>query len=124
MRSYLENARAQLQAGPDARVVFIGRDGQGITCGVVGNLVHAYIKKSGIGKSGSCHLFRHAMATHMLAGGCDIRHIQVILGHSELTTTQIYTHVSIQQLKDIHAATHPARLAKSPPSEAQPPTPR
>jgi integrase/recombinase XerD len=50
------------------------------------------------------------MATHMLAAGCDIRHIQVILGHSELTTTQIYTHVSIQQLKDIHAATHPARM--------------
>ena len=46
--------------------MFIGRDGQGITPGVVGNLVHAYIEKSGIGKSGSCHLFRHAMATLML----------------------------------------------------------
>jgi integrase/recombinase XerD len=48
----------------------------------------------------------------MLAAGRDIRHIQVILGHSELTTTQIYTHVSIQQLKDIHAATHPARMER------------
>jgi integrase/recombinase XerD len=74
-------------------------------------MVKRYLRAAGF-ENGACHTFRHAMATHMLAAGCDIRHIQVILGHSELTTTQIYTHVSIQQLKDIHAATHPARLER------------
>jgi len=62
---------------------------------------------------GSCHAFRHAMATHMLEGGCDIRYIQAMLGHSELSTTEIYTQVSIAKLKEIHAATHPARLDRS-----------
>ena len=76
-------------------------------------MVKRYVRAAGF-PHGACHVFRHAMATHMLAAGCDIRHIQVILGHSELTTTQIYTHVSIQQLKDIHTATHPARPGHTP----------
>ena len=76
-------------------------------------MVKRYVRAAGF-PHGACHVFRHAMATHMLAAGCDIRHIQVILGHSELTTTQIHTHVSIQQLKDIHTATHPARPGRTP----------
>ena len=63
---------------------------------------------AGIDKPGSCHLFRHAMATQMLENGADIRFIQAILGHAQLSTTEIYTHVSIAQLKKIHALTHPA----------------
>ena len=59
-------------------------------------------------KPGSCHLFRHAMATQMLENGADIRFIQAILGHAQLTTTEIYTHVSIAKLKEIHTLTHPA----------------
>lgn len=58
----------------------------------------------------ACHLFRHACATHMLEGGCDIRYIQALLGHADLSTTEIYTQVSILQLKAVHTATHPARL--------------
>ena len=61
--------------------------------------------------TGSCHLFRHAMATHMLENGADIRFIQAILGHSDLDTTAIYTQVSIHKLKEVHAATHPAKLS-------------
>ena len=57
---------------------------------------------------GQCHLFRHACATHMLENGADIRFIQSMLGHADLSTTQIYTRVSIAKLKEIHAATHPA----------------
>jgi integrase/recombinase XerD len=65
-----------------------------------------------LGKSGACHLFRHTMATLMLENGADIRFIQAMLGHAELSTTQIYTQVSIRKLKEIHSLTHPARLEK------------
>jgi integrase/recombinase XerD len=62
------------------------------------------------GKRGACHLFRHTMATLMLEGGADTRFIQAMLGHADLKTTQIYTHVAIRQLQEIHRATHPAKL--------------
>ncbi|MCP5083683.1 MAG: tyrosine-type recombinase/integrase, partial [Alphaproteobacteria bacterium] len=65
------------------------------------------IQDAGIDKVGSCHLFRHAMATHMLENGADIRFIQALLGHADLNTTQIYTHVAIDKLKAVHALTHP-----------------
>jgi integrase/recombinase XerD len=120
--AYVETARGQLQAGPDARTVFLGRDGQGITPGVVGNLVHAYIQQSGIGKTGSCHLFRHAMATLMLEGGADIRYIQQMLGHARLSTTEIYTHVNIAHLVDVHRRCHPAEQRPLP-GEVPPPPP-
>jgi integrase len=64
-------------------------------------------------RRGSCHLFRHTMATLMLEGGADIRFIQQMLGHAELSTTEIYTQVSIRKLKEIHTATHPARLERA-----------
>jgi len=61
---------------------------------------------------GACHLLRHAMATHMLEGGADIRFIQAMLGHAQLATTEIYTQVSIHKLKAIHSATYPAKLER------------
>jgi YD repeat-containing protein len=79
-------------------------------------LVRELIDAADIGKRGSCHLFRHTCATLMLEGGADIRFIQQFLGHAELSTTEIYTQVSIQKLKDVHTAIHPARLEQ--PSKA------
>jgi integrase/recombinase XerD len=67
------------------------------------------VDAAGTGKTGACHLFRHTMATLMLENGADIRFIQAMLGHAELSTTQIYTQVSIRKLKDIHTATHPGK---------------
>src|SRR3546814_16580040 len=72
-------------------------------------LVRDDVNAADIGKRGSCHLFRHTMATLMLENGADIRFIQAMLGHAELSTTQIYTQVSIRMLKQIHSATHPWR---------------
>ena len=72
-----------------------------------------YIEQAGIGKPGACHIFRHTMATLMLDNGADIRHIQMMLGHSQLSTTEIYTQVSIKKLKEIHTLTHPADRLKS-----------
>ncbi len=65
------------------------------------------MQKANLGKTGACHLFRHTMATLMLEGGADVRYIQQMLGHAELSTTEIYTHVSIRALKQVHTATHP-----------------
>ncbi len=73
-------------------------------------MVREYINAADLGKSGSCHLFRHTMATLMLENGADIRYIQAMLGHAELSTTQIYTQVSIRKLKEIHTATHPGKV--------------
>jgi len=74
--------------------------------------VRHQIDAANIGKRGSCHLFRHTMATLMLENGADVRFIQAMLGHAELSTTQIYTQVSIKMLKEIHTRTHPAKLAR------------
>src|ERR1700730_5481882 len=63
---------------------------------------------------GACHLFRHTVATLMLEGGADVRYVQQMLGHARLETTMIYTQVSIRKLKEIHTATHPAKLTRQP----------
>lgn len=75
-------------------------------------VVRDYIEQAQINKTGSCHLFRHTMATVMLENGADIRFIQEMLGHAKLDTTQEYTRVSIIKLKEIHNATHPAARLK------------
>ena len=69
--------------------------------------VKRYMEFAGIMKPGSAHLFRHACATHMLEGGADIRFIQAMLGHADLSTTEIYTHVSIERLKSSYRQAHP-----------------
>ncbi len=80
-------------------------------------LVSEYVAAAQIGKKGSCHIFRHTMATLMLEGGADIRFIQAMLGHAKLDTTMVYTQVSIRMLKQVHAATHPAKLGQKPSDE-------
>ena len=81
-----------------------------------------YVKQAKLNKTGSCHLFRHTMATLMLENGADIRFIQQMLGHSMLSTTEIYTHVAIHKLKEIHTATHPVRALRQakPVDDAEP----
>jgi integrase/recombinase XerD len=76
--------------------------------------VREYVVAADTGKSGACHLFRHTCATLMLEGGADIRYIQEMLGHVELSTTQIYTQVSIRRLKTVHSLTHPGARIERP----------
>jgi integrase/recombinase XerD len=85
--------------------------GAALDLGDLTALVADYVKRAGFNKPGSCHLMRHTMATVMLEHGADTRIIQEILGHASLETTQVYTHLSIQSLKKVHAATHPAQPA-------------
>jgi len=110
VRKYIEDARSLIVIEPDERDLFLSNSGTAMSPATLGNLVHTYIKQSGIDKSGSCHLFRHAMATLMLENGADIRYVQEMLGHARLDTTQIYTHVNIQKLMEVHRLTHPAKL--------------
>lgn len=89
--------------------LFLTTQGEAFAAGRMTQLVRNYVTAADLGKRGSCHLFRHSMATLMLEGAADIRFIQAMLGHAELSTTQIYTQVSIRMLKQIHTATHPGR---------------
>ena len=95
---------------PDDKIVFLSNAGEPFSLDYLTEAVRGYVEAANIGKRGACHLFRHTMATLMLEGGADIRFIQAMLGHADLKTTQIYTHVSIRQLQEIHRATHPAKL--------------
>jgi len=110
---YLADVRPELLAELDEGVLFLTDYGEPFVGERLGYLVRSAIERAGYTFPGSCHLFRHAMATHMLENGADIRYIQAILGHAKLTTTELYTQVSILKLKEIHSATHPARLERA-----------
>lgn len=111
---YLAEVRPLLVMEPDEGTLFLADYGAPLNRNAAGWITRRYIERAGFTFPGSCHLFRHAMATHMLENGADIRYIQAMLGHAKLTTTEIYTQVSIQKLKQIHSATHPARLQRNP----------
>lgn len=108
VEKYLREVRPRLVMEPDDGFLFLSGDGLPLTPGHLSDSVRRYVDAACIGKKGSCHLFRHTMATLMLEGGADTRYIQQMLGHENLASTQLYTQVSIKKLKDIHTATHPA----------------
>ena len=109
VEKYVRDVRPSFVVKPDEGFLF--RHGDPLSAQMLSILVGRYAERADIGKRGGCHLFRHAKATLMLENGADIRMIQAMLGHVKLTTTEIYTHVSIKKLKEIHTATHPsARL--------------
>ena len=105
---YLKSLRPEIAKKPDDGIIFLTSNGVPFTPNHLSWLARQYVKSAAIGKNGACHIFRHTMATLMLEGGADIRYIQAMLGHVRLDTTQIYTHVSIRKLKQIHETTHPA----------------
>jgi len=115
IQKYLREARPTLVLEPDDATLFLSADGVPIGRDHLTFMARGYIAQAKIGKMGACHLFRHTMATLMHEGGADIRFIQQMLGHSKLSSTQIYTQVSIRMLKHVHAATHPAQLQKPEP---------
>lgn len=114
VRKYLDEGRPGLIAEPDPGPLFVSDRGGEMGLNTISSLVHDYVKASGINKSGSCHLFRHTVATLMLEGGADIRFVQAMMGHENIQSTEIYTHVAIRKLREIHAATHPGAKLKPP----------
>jgi len=112
---YLSKSRPLLLSDPNEQTLFLTNIGQPLEPDSLTEYVRRYVEAAEIGKKGSCHLFRHTMATLMLENGADIRYIQAMLGHAKLSTTEIYTQVSIKKLQQIHSLTHPADLP--PPKE-------
>lgn len=121
IEKYLSDVRSSLVVPPDEGTVFLTSMGDPISPNRLTAMCREYVDAAETGKRGACHLFRHTMATLMLENGADIRFIQEMLGHVELSTTQLYTQVSIRKLKEIHSATHPsAKLERLPRRGEQP----
>ena len=107
---YIAEARPDLLLDESQTALYLTKFGEPFSASSVSQLVAAYVAQGDTGKTGSCHLFRHTMATLMMENGADLRFIQEMLGHVKLDTTQIYTRVSVAKLKQVHDNTHPARL--------------
>lgn len=107
LAKYIAEARPELLGGSDDGTVFLDEMGLAFDRVRLTTLVRGYIRKAKTGKQGGCHLFRHTVATLMLENGADIRVIQEMLGHAKISTTEMYTRVSIKLLKQVYEATHP-----------------
>ena len=105
---YLKNVRSHITPKPDcSEYVFLNRRGGHLTRSMIFYIIKQSAEKAGITKNISPHTFRHSFATHLLEGGADLSDIQMMLGHSSISTTQIYTHIEISRLKDVINKFHP-----------------
>jgi integrase/recombinase XerD len=111
LERYLREARSATGADSNETTVFLTTQGEPFSRDHLTYLVKRRIDAAKLGKTGSCHVFRHSLATLMHEGGADIRYIQQMLGHEDIKSTQIYTHVALRSLQQVHAATHPAERA-------------
>jgi integrase/recombinase XerD len=106
MESYLKDGRDKLLKGP-APWLFVNQRGRQLTRQGIWMLLARYGKLAGLRKAVTPHLLRHSFATHLLAGGADLRSLQMMLGHANISTTQIYTHVATTRLQEIYHQYHP-----------------
>jgi integrase/recombinase XerD len=108
LTAYLEKMRPRLtRANPETPWVFVSRGGRMLTREMLWILVKKYVRRAGLNGKVSPHTLRHSFATHLLAGGADLRTVQELLGHSNIRTTQHYTHVDRDRLRAIHRQFHP-----------------
>lgn len=106
-RRYIEEARPKLMQKKSTDVLFLNRFGRKFTRQGFWKIVVGYAKQAGLQKKVYPHTFRHSFASHLLEGGADLRTVQVMLGHSDISTTQIYTHVTRDRLREVHQKYHP-----------------
>ena len=107
LNDYLINTRHKLIKKTSSSSVFVSRNGKPLTRAMINNILKKWCLASGITKSVSPHTLRHSFATHLLEGGADLRFVQALLGHSDISTTQIYTHLDKHHLKEIYKTHHP-----------------
>jgi integrase/recombinase XerD len=107
IQAYLDEARPDLLEGRTADALFVTRRAAPMTRQMFWNLIKRYALQAGISTSISPHVLRHAFATHLLNHGADLRVVQMLLGHADVSTTQIYTHVARERLKQLHQKHHP-----------------
>ena len=107
IRRYMDNARPEILAGRRVDALFVTSRGTSMTRQAFWYLIRRYAAQAGIRKGISPHTLRHAFATHLLDHGADLRVVQMLLGHADISTTQIYTHIARERLKQLHAKHHP-----------------
>ncbi len=107
VRVYVDKARPQLMQKKSTEVLFLNRFGGKFTRQGFWKMVIRYTRQAGLQKKVHPHTFRHSFASHLLEGGADLRTVQVMLGHADISTTQIYTHITRDRLKEIHQKYHP-----------------
>jgi integrase/recombinase XerD len=117
---YLAEARPLLDPAGASPQVFVGRHGEAMTRQNFWQRLKGHALVAGLRGKVSPHVLRHSFATHLLTHGADLRAIQVMLGHADLSTTQIYTEVSKERLKQVHAEHHPRGAARQPPRGTSP----
>lgn len=107
LNEYLSKERLSMVGKNSFDIVFLNRNGRQISRMGVWKIINNYVKKAGIISHVSPHTFRHTFATHLLEGGADLRAVQEMLGHANIVTTEIYTHVDKEYLKEVHSTFHP-----------------
>jgi integrase/recombinase XerD len=107
LRAYCRRGRPLQAAGGSEARLFLNRRGAGLTRQGLYKIVQGHARRAGLEHKMSPHTLRHTFATHLLAGGCDLRSVQEMLGHADLATTQVYTHLSAERLKDAYFSAHP-----------------
>jgi integrase/recombinase XerD len=110
LAGYMKDARKTLLAGKSSPLLFPGRGAKKLTRQRIWQIVRA--ASSGIGRNASPHMLRHSCATHMVENGADLRTVQTILGHADISTTQIYTHLALDRLKNVYQEHHPRAKAR------------
>jgi integrase/recombinase XerD len=111
LRAYCASGRRELLGGASRTHVFLNRRGSPLTRQGLYKIVQGHAASAGLAERMSPHTLRHTFATHLLAGGCDLRSLQEMLGHADLSTTQVYTHLSAERLKDAYFSAHPRAQA-------------
>jgi len=107
LNDYLIHSRPGFQKDKGSSSVFLSRNGNSLTRAMINNILNKWVREAGITKPVSPHTLRHSFATHLLEGGADLRFVQALLGHGDISTTQIYTHLDKHHLKEVYQTHHP-----------------
>jgi integrase/recombinase XerD len=113
LREYIDISRPQLTGDSQVKALFLTRGGRRVSRNLLWRIVQKHAKKAGIGGRVYPHMLRHSFATHLLAGGADLRAVQMMLGHADISTTEIYSHIDRKRLVQVHQRFHPRNAGQA-----------